>query len=195
MNNLLQPVYPDLPADGLPPCRPPADAADYLTDESRLQGQADRVYFPRSETEILSLLRAANDSRTPLTIAGGRTGITGGSVPLSGWLASLEGMRQFTGLRRGQNDTWLLRCQPGVTLSAINEALAARDFPGAEWSAEDQQALKDFRSAPPCWFPPDPTEQTACLGGMAACNASGARTLFFGPTRSHIAGLRVALAD
>jgi len=42
-------------------------------------------------------------------------------------------------------------------------------------------------------FPPDPTERSATLGGMASCNASGARTLFYGPTRRYVERVRAAL--
>ena len=41
----------------------------------------------------------------------------------------------------------------------------------------------------------DPTEISACMGGMAACNASGARSYRYGPMRPHISALRVVLAN
>jgi len=44
-------------------------------------------------------------------------------------------------------------------------------------------------------FPTDPTENPACLGGMAACNASGARSFRYGPMRAHVCGLHAVLAD
>ena len=45
------------------------------------------------------------------------------------------------------------------------------------------------------FFSPDPTEDTASLGGMAACNASGARSFKYGSMRRHIETLRVVFAD
>ena len=45
------------------------------------------------------------------------------------------------------------------------------------------------------FFPPDPTETTASLGGMVACNASGARSFYYGSTRKFIHGLDIILAD
>lgn len=45
------------------------------------------------------------------------------------------------------------------------------------------------------FFPPDPTETTASIGGMVACNASGARSFYYGPTRKYVEGLSVILTD
>ena len=44
-------------------------------------------------------------------------------------------------------------------------------------------------------FTPDPTETSASLGGMVACNASGACSFAYGATRGHIRALTVALVD
>jgi FAD/FMN-containing dehydrogenases len=45
-------------------------------------------------------------------------------------------------------------------------------------------------------FAPDPTsEQDATIGGAIACNASGARSLYYGATRRHVNGVRVVHAD
>lgn len=197
MNNCLPTVYPE-PAETLPPAVAAADGAAYLTDESRLAGSADKIYMPRTEAEILALLRRAQAEGAAVTISGGRTGITGGAVPQRGWLVSLEHLSAFTGLRRdpANPEHFRLRCQPGVTLAGINAALDTGQFPGMEtWPAADRRTLAELRQAPPCFFPPDPTEHTASLGGMVACNASGARTLFYGATRRYVTGLRLALAD
>jgi D-lactate dehydrogenase (cytochrome) len=67
----------------------------------------------------------------------------------------------------------MARVQPGLPLVRLNEALA-------------ETAL---------FFPPDPTESTATLGGMASTNASGARSLAYGPMRRHVQALRLALSD
>jgi len=44
------------------------------------------------------------------------------------------------------------------------------------------------------FFPPDPTSRHECtLGGAIACNASGARSFRYGPTRPWVASLQVVL--
>ena len=50
--------------------------ADYLRDESRRTGSADRIAFPRSEADVLAALAAARAARMPVTTQGARTGIT-----------------------------------------------------------------------------------------------------------------------
>jgi D-lactate dehydrogenase (cytochrome) len=45
------------------------------------------------------------------------------------------------------------------------------------------------------FFPPDPTETSASIGGMIATNASGAMSFYYGPTRNWVESLRIVLAD
>ncbi len=45
------------------------------------------------------------------------------------------------------------------------------------------------------FYPPDPTETGASLGGNIACNASGSRSFRYGATRAWVQRLRVVLAD
>src|SRR5262249_41974861 len=42
------------------------------------------------------------------------------------------------------------------------------------------------------FYAPDPTEQTASVGGSIATNASGSRSFRYGSTRRHVLGLTVA---
>jgi len=179
----------------LPPELAPAAAESYLTDESRLRGCAERFFLPSSEAQVAAVLKAASDSGTPVTVSGGRTGITGGAVPESGWLISLDKMNRLTALRYDPGaNRFYLHCQPGVTLETIHAAVEKKQFPGEEtWDADSQAALQQLRAKGAWMFPPDPTERSATLGGMIACNASGARTLFYGPMRRYVERVRAAL--
>lgn len=59
-------------------------------------------------------------------------------------------------------------------------------------------ALKDLHAAAARtgqFYPPDPTETWASIGGTIANNASGARSFRYGDTRRHVLRLRVAFAD
>jgi FAD/FMN-containing dehydrogenase len=58
--------------------------------------------------------------------------------------------------------------------------------------------LKDLHAAAQRtgqFYPPDPTETSASIGGTIATNASGSRSFRYGPTRRWIERLRVAFAD
>lgn len=175
----------------------PRDVVAYLSDESRLQGRAEKIFFPQSEGDVIAILHAADSENQTVTVSGGRTGITGGAVPDGGWLMSTEKMNSVLGLRfDAERNTFFLRCQPGITLDALNKMIAEKQFPGeAEWPAENKSALELFSESGEWHFAPDPTETSATIGGMIACNASGARTFHYGPTRNHISALRIVLAD
>lgn len=138
--------------------------SDYLRDESRRIGQADRIGFPRTESEVFEVLTEARDQRMPVTTQGARTGLAGGAVPEGGLVLNLSHMDKISASEDGS-----LRVQPGATLAAIRAA-----------------------TPPGFFFAPDPTETTASIGGMISCNASGALSFLHGPTRNHILGLRVA---
>src|SRR5205814_990931 len=95
------------------------------------------------------------------------TGITGARVPQGGWVLSLEKLTR-------------LEVRPGFAIAGAGVLL--RDLHAA--AARSGQ-----------FYPPDPTETAAALGGTIATNASGARSFRFGSTRKWIERLRVVLAD
>ena len=157
--------------------------SDYLRDESRCIGSAETISFPASGEELSSQLKKMREMKPSggrtgaVTIQGARTGITAGAVPHGGHIINLSRMNKILGLRHAESgDEYLLTVQPGVLLSEIREA-------------EKSQTKGKY------FFPPDPTEVSASIGGMVACNASGARSFFYGPTRKYVERLRVVLAD
>jgi D-lactate dehydrogenase (cytochrome) len=172
-----------------------ADYADYLRDESRRVGQAEGISFPTSEADIRSALAEAHPRHWSITLQGARTGITAGAVPNSGLILNLSRMQKILGLRRAPNGDFILQVEPGLTLTELRRQVADRSFDTLFWSQDSLQALEDFRSASPFFFPPDPTEASASIGGMVACNASGACSYRYGPTRRFIEGLDLVLAD
>ena len=170
--------------------------SDYLRDESRLHGKADSISFPRNSRDILSVLARVRERNMPLTIQGGRTGISAGAVPLGGHILNLSRMNRILALgRKGENGPFLLTVQPGLVLEELRTALADKRFQTENWDREALRVLGPFLEAGPVFFPPDPTETSATLGGMVACNASGACSFHYGPTRNFIEGLEVVLAD
>jgi FAD/FMN-containing dehydrogenase len=139
----------------------------YLQDASGFRGSADRVIVPADEAELSSALREANASSTRVTIAGAGTGLTGARVPQGGWVVSLE---KFARL---EIQTGSAIAGAGVLLSELHAA--------AQRSGQ--------------FYPPDPTETSASIGGTIATNASGSRSFRYGATRRWVERLRVALAD
>jgi D-lactate dehydrogenase (cytochrome) len=156
------------------PRSPAPELADFLRDESRLAGSADSLSFPADEEEVRELLARLSGDGIPVTVQGARTGIAGGAVPCGGHVMNLSRMNRILGVRPDG-----LAVQPGVLLKEL-DAFAA--------SGGASPGHRRF-------FPPDPTERTASLGGMAATNASRARSFHYGAMRRHVRSLRVALAD
>jgi FAD/FMN-containing dehydrogenase len=139
----------------------------YLEDASGFRGHADRAYSPQNELELLAILADATATKTPITVAGAGTGVTGGRVPFGGIVVSLERFRSID-IQSG-----CARVGAGVLLRELQHAAAASNQ----------------------FYAPDPTEISASIGGTIATNASGSRSFLYGDTRRHVLGLRVALLD
>lgn len=170
--------------------------ADHLRDESRRIGYADSIARPRSEAEVIAVLREAAAQGMAVTVQGARTGITAGAVPEGGLVLSLQRMNAVEALRRGPDGAWFIAVQPGMLLTDLRAVLRHSAIPGAgTWDAAQQAGLAAFRAAGQLRWPPDPTETSASVGGMVACNASGACSFRYGPTRNHVASARIVLAD
>ena len=168
--------------------------ADYLFDESRTMGHADYIAFPADEQELREVVRWCAEHKVPLTAQGALTGLAGGASPAGGLILNLQRMNRILGLRRTDDGTYCLRVQPGLRLAQLRRALRLKAFDVSGWDETSLETLRDIRPGQ-LFFPPDPTEPTASLGGMASCNACGARSVLYGCTRAHIRGLRAVLAD
>lgn len=164
----------------------------YLSDESKLSGgNAETIFFPTSTEEVSSFLQEIAQRGDAVTISAARTGITGGAVPFGGALISLEKMNRFLGLGFDTNaGKWYLRVQPAVVLTDIGRVLKGRAVKGLK--ALTPNALDDFaQEAKSFFYPVDPTELGASIGGTIATNASGARSFAYGATRRWIKAITV----
>ena len=144
-----------------------APALSLIEDASGFSGQAERNFTPATESELLTILAEARRTHIPITLAGARTGLTGGCVPQGGWAVSLE---KFNRLEVG----------PGQAIA------------GAGVSLQELQAAAARTGQ---FYAPDPTEWTASIGGTIATNASGSRSFRYGSTRRHVRALKVAMMD
>ena len=144
----------------------------YAADVSGLRQRPARLARPVDEAELVDVLKQAAGEGWTVTAAGAQTSTTGASVcDAGGLLLSTARLDRILDIDAGARRA---RVQPGVVIGDLNRALASEDL----------------------FFPPDPTsENEATIGGAVACNASGARTLRYGPTRNYVTALRVALAD
>ena len=131
----------------------------------------DAVARPRSVDEVIDMVRDAAARGMPITPAGNQTSTTAASITDSGLLLSLRAVDRLIDIDPIKR---VARVETGVLLGDLNRAAAAHGL----------------------FFPPDPTsEEESTVGGAIACNASGARTMRYGPTRDHVRALRVITAD
>lgn len=152
----------------------PSSIEPYLTDASNLSGGfADGVVIPDSERDVIRFLQEAYDRRWPVTVAGHGSGLVGGRIPYGGWVLSTERLNRINAIRADGSDSGRAVAQPGVPLGELQAAAASRGL----------------------FYPPDPTEREAFLGGTVSTNASGSRSFKYGPTRTYVEALRVVLAD
>lgn len=139
----------------------------YLTDASNVRGHAEALVRPRDAAEVSEVLRHCQAHGIPVTVTAARTSTTSGPVPFGGWLLSTERLDAIEHI-----GVDIATAGAGVLLGRLQEAVEA------------QGRL----------FPPDPTSRHECtLGAAIACNASGARTFRYGPTRPWVEALDVVL--
>jgi len=138
----------------------------YLDDASGLQGHASEFAAPASIAELVSVFSDCYKRSIPITLSGAGTGVTGGRVAQGGSVVSLEHFSR-------------LEIHPGYAI--VGAGVSLGDIHAAA------QASGQF-------FPPDPTELTASIGGAIATNASGSRSFYYGSTRKWIRLVEAVLA-
>jgi len=176
------------------------DYNPYLCDESKLAHQgAEYLFFPANEGELSAIFKEMAKRDVTVTISGARTGLVGGAVPYGGAIVSLERFDKILGLRYDScSKEWLVRAECGVTIRDLNNCAMKKAFPGLSesGSAETRAFLEKYKESETTYFyPPDPTEMGAALGGTVSTNASGARTYRYGATRNWMRWIRVMLAS
>ena len=138
-----------------------------ISDVSGYPGHADQVFSPKNEEELAAILARASAERVPITVMGAMTGLAGGASPQGGWGVSMRGFRRLD-VFPGH-----ARAGTGVLLKEVQAAAAASGQ----------------------FYPPDPTENTASIGGNIGANASGSRSFRYGATRAHVLAVRVVFMD
>ena len=170
------------------------DYPAYLVDESKLEGTANWLFFPKSEAEIISIINFLREEKIPAYISAARTGIVGSSVPKCGSILSVEKMDKMLGFGFDDNkEKYFCRFEPGITLKAINDKLLMKEIENVkELTTNAISRFMDEKQ--PSYYPMDPTEMSASISGTVATNASGAGTFKYGATRKWVKKIRVSLA-
>ena len=137
-----------------------------------LQQMPGCVVFAKETEQVVTLLRFANQTRTPVVTRGSGTGLSGGSLPVPGCLVlCLSKMSRVLELDR-------------ANLTLLTE------------SGATTQAISDAATEVGLCYPPDPgSMKISTIGGNVAENSGGLRGLKYGVTRNYVMGLEVVLPD
>ncbi|PXW68903.1 FAD/FMN-containing dehydrogenase [Loktanella sp. PT4BL] len=149
-----------------------ADAAPYGKDWTGAYTSTPlAVLRPASTAEVAAILKIANETKTPVVPASGRTGLTGATLAQDALMLSVERLNEISEINvAGRTAT----VGAGVVLSNLHDAVEAHDliFPltlGARGSA--------------------------MIGGLLSTNAGGSNVVRYGSTRGLCLGLEVVMAD
>lgn len=147
--------------------------APYGHDESDTGDFApDVVVLPRTTREVSEVFRTCQALKVPYTPVAGRSGKSGGSLPLAGGVSvSLE---RLNALRSISVEDLSAVVEPGVITGEFMKAVEAKGL----------------------FYPPDPNSLAFCtLGGNIAENAGGPRALKYGVTRDYVLGMTWVMPD
>jgi len=149
------------------------DLLTYAFDgTAAMQQMPGCVVFARTAEQIRSVLKLANETKTPVVTRGSGTGLSGGSLPSPDCIVLCTvKMNRILEVDRAN---LTLTAEPGATTSRIADAAAAIGL----------------------FYPPDPgSMKVSTIGGNVAENSGGLRGLKYGITRNYVMGLEVVLPD
>jgi len=124
-----------------------------------------------STEEVSKVMKYAYAHDIPVTVRGSGTGLVGGAVPLEGGI--LLDTSLMTNFLELDEKNMTLTLEPGVLLMEVAKYVEEHDL----------------------FYPPDPGEKTATIGGNISTNAGGMRAVKYGVTRDYVRGLEVVLPN
>ena len=130
------------------------------------------VYVEAENTqEVSAVMKYGYDHNIPVVVRGAGTGLAGGATcKYGGILLSLMRMNRIFPMDR-KNQT--ITCEPGALLLDVQAAAAAEGL----------------------FYPPDPGEKTATIGGNVITNAGGMKAVRYGLTRDFVRCMEAVLPD
>lgn len=149
-----------------------AISEDYWHDElGGIKREPEALVKVLSTREVSEIMKYAHEHKIPVTPRGQGTGLVGASVALHGGIMlDFCAMNHFLEL---DEVNMTLTLEPGVLLMEIAKFVEPHNL----------------------FYPPDPGEKTATIGGNVNTNAGGMRAVKYGITRDYVRGLEVVLPD
>lgn len=167
------------------------NCAEYLSNESGLSGFADVVCLPETTEEVSACVRRAKAEGLELSVQGSRTSICKNALPQGGLVINLSKLKNIDALspskaiaegegghQGARSGTRLISVAGGLTYGELKEHLLR--------IAGDEGAYL---------FPPNPTEDTASVGGLVACGSMGGHLHGWGAIENHIESMTIVTTD
>ena len=140
---------------------------DYSHDELvSVRSLPDILIMVESKEEIVKIVSLCNRYLIPLVVRGSGTGLSGAAVSFGGVMIDTSRMNRILEL---DVENLCVTVEPGVLLMELNEFLVDYSL----------------------FYPPDPGEKTATIGGNISTNAGGMRAVKYGVTRDYIRELKI----
>lgn len=145
---------------------------DYAHDElSAGRHMPQALIVAEDENQIAAVMKYANARGVPVVARGAGTGLVGGAVALHGGIMiDMSKMDRIVGIDR---ENMTVTVQAGVLLMDLQKYADDNGF----------------------FYPPDPGEKAATIGGNISTNAGGMRAVRYGVTRDYVMGLTVVLPE
>ncbi|WP_313128808.1 FAD-binding oxidoreductase [Anaerocolumna sp.] len=145
---------------------------EYSHDElSGTESYPDVVVRVTSAEEIAKVMKYAYEHTIPVTPRGAGTGLVGSSVAMEHGIMLEAGLMNH--VLELDEDNLTITVEPGVLLMDLAAYVEERDL----------------------FYPPDPGEKSATIGGNISTNAGGMRAVKYGVTRDYVRGLEVVLPN
>lgn len=148
-------------------------STDYDHDEMPIYGHymPEAVLQALTTEDVSAVLKYCNEHNIAVTPRGAGTGLCGGCVAIHGGVVlSTEKMKKVLEV---DTKNMTATVEPGVLLMEFPKSLEGTGL----------------------FYPPDPGEKTATMGGNAMTNAGGMRAVRYGVTRDYVLGMEVVLAS
>jgi len=148
-----------------------ADRGRYATDASIYQVEPVGVLTPRTIEDVATAMAIARESGVPVLARGGGTSQCGQTVNRALVIDCSKYLRNVLEIDPERRRAVV---EPGMVLGHLNAALKPHSL----------------------FFPVDPSTHARCtIGGMAANNSCGARSMRFGTMRDNVISIEALLAD
>lgn len=149
-----------------------AISEDFSHDElGGINAMPDILVYTLTTEEVSTIAQYCYKNDIPMVVRGSGTGLVGSSVAINGGVMICTNMMNKI-LELDENNL-TVTVQPGVLLMELAEFVENNNF----------------------FYPPDPGEKSATIGGNISTNAGGMRAVKYGVTRDYVRGLTIVLPD